>query len=676
MKTYDERLANIRAKADANMKAYRAIAVTIATLSVFALTICAFVFLPIFGGNPTPTNGPALYQPTDTPNTPTNPAPVITHPSDTAFPDEPAIPADPQPSGTIPNIPEPTQPQPTEPEFPMESVLRGNVCIKTFAGPEFAVGPIVIRSTEELTAFCETYDHPDTGFEDVRRQAAKYSDAFFETYSLVLAVKPESSGSNLLSVSDVLYADDDSVRILVDRVVPGKDEVGTCDMAFWYIFAEVLSTDVTAEQVTVEYSAVSREEEMAFSVKTLPVGYEDKYLIPSVTVIRSVEELLVYNTNDYFRDAITEYDAAFFETNTLILLCRYESSSGNVNKVVDVSRDSVGSIRLLVNRWPHGVTCDVAVWCAAVTIPEVLPEETKVKADYKIVYSRPVTYTDLSFTATYDSGPGGLDDALDGKLLIIRSMEELGNEFGTDSVIYRKYEAAFFTQKTLVIYSCNESSGMARHEVTAVRQGDDGRYRILLDSIYPEVCTEDAGSGIVYIEVNAKIPEDAVVGVIRGYRIITNEQWEQRYGDSAAIPPERPGDTNLEFWIGQDVGDVDFSSHTEIYGWFGVREFLGQGYVSKDEPFVSYLIGAFPDESDGGSFVTRIEIYDANVVVYGLTINATSEEFKDIFAAMKYAIIESCGVYQAKKNGITFTFVQGRYMHISAQVTNHNGIIY
>lgn len=46
----------------------------------------------------------------------------------------------------------------------------------------------------------------------------------------------------------------------------------------------------------------------------------------------------------------------------------------------------------------------------------------------------------------------------------------------------------------------------------------------------------------------------------------------------SVVALEMPEDTTLEFWITEDVGNVDFSQHSEIHGWMGAREFLGKGY--------------------------------------------------------------------------------------------------
>ncbi|MBQ8413718.1 MAG: hypothetical protein IJX58_00540 [Clostridia bacterium] len=41
---------------------------------------------------------------------------------------------------------------------------------------------------------------------------------------------------------------------------------------------------------------------------------------------------------------------------------------------------------------------------------------------------------------------------------------------------------------------------------------------------------------------------------------------------------EKP-ETNLEFWIGENVDDVDFSNYQMKYGMFGGNMYYGTGYV-------------------------------------------------------------------------------------------------
>lgn len=159
---------------------------------------------------------------------------------------------------------------------------------------------------------------------------------------------------------------------------------------------------------------------------------------------------------------------------------------------------------------------------------------------------------------------------------------------------------------------------------------------------------------------------------------------------------EMPKDTTLEFWITEDVKDQDWSEHDEIYGWMGAREFLGSAYKKTTdtdgsdqhpEHYVSYVITAWPDYADGGQFVTDITVTDPAVMVYGLTIESTCEEFDAVFEPLGYELSWAEGAIKtrvATKDGITFRLTRAvddnpdvvPQIRISAEVTNREGIVF
>lgn len=179
--------------------------------------------------------------------------------------------------------------------------------------------------------------------------------------------------------------------------------------------------------------------------------------------------------------------------------------------------------------------------------------------------------------------------------------------------------------------------------------------------------------------------------VVKGESITIVDEYEKP--PVSVLAPE-PEDTTLDFWIAENVENVDFSQHNEIYGWMGAREFYGKGYFStkdedgndvKPEHYVTYLITAYPDHADGGQYVTRIDITDPNVSVYGLTVNSTIEEYDVVFRKMGYVIsVEERGVntvFTATRMGITFELCirndgSNRSLTIKAKVTNREGIVF
>ena len=165
----------------------------------------------------------------------------------------------------------------------------------------------------------------------------------------------------------------------------------------------------------------------------------------------------------------------------------------------------------------------------------------------------------------------------------------------------------------------------------------------------------------------------------------------------SSVPDKQAhGETTLEFWIAEDVADVDWSAHDEIYGWMGAREFLGSDYKkttaedgSEKKPahYVSYVITAYPDYADGGQFVTDITVTDPEVKVYGLTVHASFAEFDAVFEPLGYELSNGDGAIptrRATKDGITFSLERPTEenpgcvptLRIRATVTNKSGIVF
>ncbi len=153
---------------------------------------------------------------------------------------------------------------------------------------------------------------------------------------------------------------------------------------------------------------------------------------------------------------------------------------------------------------------------------------------------------------------------------------------------------------------------------------------------------------------------------------------------------ERPADTNLEFWITENVDNVDFSEHTPRYGLMGGREYYGKGYVpTTDEngqqippdEYVVYTITSYPDYSSEGKHVTGISITDPDVTFYGLTVCSTLEEFEARMTELGYEVIDwRENVLKAVKGNISFFFnienPEHRYVRIEADVENMWGLVF
>lgn len=153
--------------------------------------------------------------------------------------------------------------------------------------------------------------------------------------------------------------------------------------------------------------------------------------------------------------------------------------------------------------------------------------------------------------------------------------------------------------------------------------------------------------------------------------------------------PECPEDTDLEFWIVEDVSNISWENYDGTSGW-GVQEYYGKGYerfITEDgekverEYYVQYKITAWPDYSDGGNYVTGIKITDPAVTVYGLTVNSSEEEFDAVFQEKGYELynFEAFNYSRrvASKDGFTFSIDEKYHViRIGATVTNRNNILF
>lgn len=148
---------------------------------------------------------------------------------------------------------------------------------------------------------------------------------------------------------------------------------------------------------------------------------------------------------------------------------------------------------------------------------------------------------------------------------------------------------------------------------------------------------------------------------------------------------KRP-DTNLEFWICENVEGFDFSSYTEKYGLMGGREYYGSGYIPETDEngeqidpdhCVIYTVTSYPDYSSNESHVTRISITDPAVEIYGLTLNSSVGEIGAVMEenGFKAKIGSGASGLSFEKNGVTVRFGD-ECIIISTEVSNIFGIVF
>ena len=149
-------------------------------------------------------------------------------------------------------------------------------------------------------------------------------------------------------------------------------------------------------------------------------------------------------------------------------------------------------------------------------------------------------------------------------------------------------------------------------------------------------------------------------------------------------PPAQPN-TNLKFWIAENVDTVDFSKFHEKYGMFGGREYYGSGYapiIDKNgqqvdpEHCVIYTVTSYPDYSDKAQHVTGIYITDPNVQFYGITLQSSFEEFMTLIKQQGFYITETGDNFVTAQMGSVWITFTNEWIRIGVEVTNNQGIIF
>lgn len=148
---------------------------------------------------------------------------------------------------------------------------------------------------------------------------------------------------------------------------------------------------------------------------------------------------------------------------------------------------------------------------------------------------------------------------------------------------------------------------------------------------------------------------------------------------------QKPEDTNLEFWLTENVDDFDYSEHVERYGGFGCTDYYGLGYNPlideyeqqvDPEECVIYRVSSYPDCSNRQQCITSIQITDPNVVFFGLRINSSLEEFDAVFLNKGFTDEAGSNLFRRYVNG-KYTVVKNiEQVYFMVEVSNKYGIIY
>ncbi|MBR5871604.1 MAG: hypothetical protein IKZ09_11275 [Clostridia bacterium] len=141
-------------------------------------------------------------------------------------------------------------------------------------------------------------------------------------------------------------------------------------------------------------------------------------------------------------------------------------------------------------------------------------------------------------------------------------------------------------------------------------------------------------------------------------------------------------ETDLEFWICDNVNDFDFSEYQPRFGLMGGREYYGKGYQpsvgengEQIDPAhcVIYTVTAYPDYASASSHITRITITDPNVRIWGLTVDASSTDIMTVMEQNGFRHSTTDIGLTYKRGKISVRFSRGS-ITVSADVTNIFGI--
>lgn len=148
----------------------------------------------------------------------------------------------------------------------------------------------------------------------------------------------------------------------------------------------------------------------------------------------------------------------------------------------------------------------------------------------------------------------------------------------------------------------------------------------------------------------------------------------------------RPDITDLAFWITQQTNSEEMEERgcTYLPGWSGASEYLDPRYkaVEKDgmatapDVHVTYLLTGYPDVLDDTS-VTRIEITDPEIRVYGLHIGAVTDQIRHqmdgVAESLSFQLIDGESAAIALIQNCTFIFSDSA-ITISAPVSNQQNV--
>ena len=230
-------------------------------------------------------------------------------------------------------------------------------------------------------------------------------------------------------------------------------------------------------------------------------------------------------------------------------------------------------------------------------------------------------------------------------------------------------DTVFFEKYTLMLVYVTASSGSYRFGFKDISFEGGSMCISVEQTNNPRVCTDDMAGWFITVAV-----PDAMISECTEFNAVLNTD---------NILP-MPG-TNLEFWIGENVDDFDFSAYQEKYGLFGGNEYYGAGYVPTidengeqvdPERCVIYTVTSYPDYSDKEQHITGIYITDPDISFYGVSLNSSFAEFEDMMQRQGFELTSSNENHRTASKGKYSITITKEWIRIRVEVENKYGIVF
>ena len=141
----------------------------------------------------------------------------------------------------------------------------------------------------------------------------------------------------------------------------------------------------------------------------------------------------------------------------------------------------------------------------------------------------------------------------------------------------------------------------------------------------------------------------------------------------------------LEFWIAENVDDVDFSKYQIKYGRMGGTDYYGTGYIPTVDEYgqqvdpehcVIYTVTSYPDYANKEQYITNIYITDPKIEFYGITLNSSFEEFEYCIKNQGFEITQLNEKNCTAEKGKYSVTITKEWIRIHVEVENKYGLVF